>query len=130
MHQSEQNRSIPSLIKEKKHAVLRTKINNPFFDISSDQDGHVLALKFTNSHGEQKAIHYHDIISPMDYNGDNQITLLTSRLKVIIKGLNLDDLFDYIIQHRVKWIKEAQGSFMELKEADVEVSAIQFELLQ
>ena len=130
MHQSEQSRSIPSLIREKRHSVLRTKVENPFFDIASEQEGNILALKITNSIGEQRAIHYHDLVSPMDYNGENQITLLTPRIKIAIYGQNLDDLFDYIIQHRVKWIKEPQESFQQVREKEAEIIEIRFELIQ
>ncbi len=130
MHQSEQNRSIPTLIKQGQNSILKSRGNNPFFGISDEKEGNVIALKFITELGEQKAIHYHDILSPMDYNGDNEITLSTLRLKIIINGKNLDNLFDYIVQHRVKELKEPQNSFADIGEEEVEITAIRFEPLQ
>ncbi|MCB9352244.1 MAG: hypothetical protein H6573_32840 [Lewinellaceae bacterium] len=128
MHQSELNRSIPNLIKERSNPILRTRGTSEFYGIAEEREGNVIALKFITNLGEQKAIHYHDIISPMDYNGDSEIRLMTTRVTVIIKGSNLDDLFDYIIQHQVKWIREPEDSFPQgLEEGDLEITSIRFE---
>jgi len=128
--QSEQSRRIPTLIKEGHSSILKSRGSNPFYGVADDKEGNVIALKFIIESGEQRAIHYHDILSPMDYNGENQIIISTTRLKVIIDGKNLDDLFDYIIQHRVKELKEPRESFPEIGEKDVEISSIRFEMLQ
>ena len=131
MRQSELNRSIPNLIKERSNPILKTRGTSEFYGIAEEREGNVIALKFITSLGEQKAIHYHDIISPMDYNGDSEIRLMTTRVTVIIKGRNLDSLFDYIIQHQVKWIREPENSFQHgLKEDDLEITSIRFEMMQ
>lgn len=131
MRQSELNRSIPNLIKERSNPILKTRGTSEFYGIAEEREGNVIALKFITSLGEQKAIHYHDIISPMDYNGDSEITLFTSRLSVTIKGKNLNGLFDHIIQHQVKWIKEPQGSFPINRDGEeAEIDWIRFEDLQ
>lgn len=130
MHQSEQNRRIPTLIKEGHNSILKSRGNNPFFGIADENAGNAIALKFIFQLGEQRAIHYHDILSPMDYNGDNEIILSTTRSKIIINGKNLDKLFDYIIQHRVLFLKEPQDSFIEVSEGEVEISSIRFDMLQ
>lgn len=131
MRQSELNRSIPNLIKERSNPILKTRGTSEFYGIAEEREGNVIALKFITSLGEQKAIHYHDIISPMDYNGDSEIRLMTLRVTVIINGRNLDSLFDYIIQHQVKWVKEPENSFTQgLKEDALEITSIRFETLQ
>lgn len=130
MHQSEQSSRIPHLVKERRNSILKSRGTNPFYGIADDREGNVIALKFVTADGEQKAIHYHDILSPMDYNGDSEITLSTLRLTVIINGKNLEDLFDHIIQHQVKWLKEPQETFSQIEEGEVEVSSIRFETLQ
>ena len=63
----------------------------------------------------------------MEYDGASKITISTTRLSITIQGKNLDDLFDYIIQHQVKWIKEPDASFMEVLEEMMEISYIKFE---
>ena len=130
MHQSEQSRRIPTLIKEGHNSILKSRGSNPFYGIADDKEGNVISLKFTIESGEQSAIHYHDILSPMSYNGENEIIISTTRLKIVINGKNLDNLFDYIIQHRVKELKELGHSFSGVDENDVKISSIRFEMLQ
>lgn len=128
MRQSEQSRRIPDLIKERSNSILKTRGTSEFFGIADEREGHAIALKFTTSLGAHRAIHYHDILSPIDYNGTTEITLSTTRLKIIITGRNLDNLFDHIIQHQVKWIREPQSSFSVISDnGEVEVSLIRFE---
>jgi hypothetical protein len=111
MYQSEQNRSsIPQLIKEKKSPVLKSRGDNAYYG-TADKQNVAISLKIITAKGQQRAIHYHDIISPMDFDGGSEILLSTSRVTVTITGHNLDDLFDEIIQHRVMWVKELSNSF-------------------
>ena len=127
MHQSEQSRDLPTLIKSQRSPILKSRGNNEFFGIADNREGNAISLKFITALGEQKAIHYHDILSPMDYDGECEIILSTTRLTITIKGNNLDDLFDHIIQHQVKWIKEPDQSFSDKREGDVEITSIRFE---
>ncbi|MEZ4991929.1 MAG: hypothetical protein R2824_16020 [Saprospiraceae bacterium] len=131
MHQSEQsrNRSL-QILRDKKSSVLKSRGDSEFFGYADKNEGNVIALKFITTLGEQKAIHYHDIVSPMDYNGETEIRLSTTRLAIIINGKNLDDLFDHIIQHQVKWVKEPDNDFPMIGESEVEISYIRFEPLQ
>jgi hypothetical protein len=130
MSQSELNRSIPSLIKERRNSILQSRGSSEFFGVADKNEGHVLALKIILAEGDQKAIHYHDILSPMNFSGGSEITLSTTRIAIIIAGKNLDDLFDHIIQHQVKWLKEPEASFAEVSDGEVEISSIRFEMLQ
>ena len=66
----------------------------------------------------------------MNYDGASEITLTTSRMAIVIVGKNLEDLFDHIIQHQVKWLKEPEASFSKVAEDEVEISSIRFEMLQ
>lgn len=128
MHQSEQNKNLPTLIKDRKSSVLKSRGKSRFFGIADDREGNVLALKFISESGEQKAIHYHDIVSPMDFNGNNKIVLNTPRVTITIRGKHLEDLFDYILQHKVKWIEEPQSSFPDVEEGMLEINSLRFEM--
>ncbi|WP_143473501.1 hypothetical protein [Flavilitoribacter nigricans] len=86
-----------------------------------------VALKFVMRSGEQKAVHYHDILSPIEYDGNALITLYTSRLTIRIEGQYLGALFDYIIQHRVKSIEEPQSTFPSEGPGKLAVNSILFE---
>ena len=94
MHQQEEGRKIPTLLEQPRNSILKSRSKNPFFGVSDERVGNVLAIKLISSIGTQKAIHYHDIISPMDFDGESQIILLTMGLKITITGHNLEKLFD------------------------------------
>ena len=72
--QSEQNSILPTLLKEKRSPVLKSRGTSKFYGVADEREGNVIALKFITEVGEQRAIHYHDILSPMDYNGESKIT--------------------------------------------------------
>jgi len=127
MHQAEENRRIPTLLEQGHNSILKSRGKSQFFGISDERAGNALALKLVSAQGTQRAIHYHDIISPMDFNGDSEIILLTTSLKVKIVGHNLEKLFDYIIQHRVMWMKEPQDSFTYVADEELEITSIRFE---
>jgi hypothetical protein len=127
MHQSERSKSsIPHLIRDKKTPILRSRGNSVYFGVT-DRGTTSITLKFITSTGQQRAINYHDILSPMDYDGESEILLRTRLLEVCIKGRNLEDLFDEIIQHRVMWISEPQSSFANDDAEQPEVTSIRFE---
>ena len=127
MPQAEESRRIPTLLETPRSNILKSRGQNPFFGISEERVGNVLALKLVTATGSQRAVHYHDIVSPMDFDGESEIILMTNGIKITINGKNLEKLYDYIIQHRVMWVKEPQQSFVELEESQVEISAIRFE---
>jgi len=94
-----------------------TKSTNGTPDIS-------IAFKITKASGEQIIIQYHELISPMLFDGATTITLNTLSLKIIIKGKHLEPLIDYLAEHRLMWIKEPDSDFMQVKEGEVVVGAI------
>lgn len=127
MYQQEENRRIPTLLDTPRSTILKSRGQSLFYGVSEERIGNVLALKLVSATGSQRAVHYHDIVSPMDFDGNCEIILLTTAIKITIKGKNLEKLYDYIIQHRVMWVKEPQTSFMDIDENEVEISAIHFE---
>lgn len=128
MHPSERNRIVPKILKERnKESAIKTRGNSPFYGITDKESNMAVAIKFVAANGEQKAIHYHDIVSPIDFDGNSRIMLLTPRVSILILGHNLNELFDYIIQHRVNWIEEPQESFDFLGNESLKVSEIRFE---
>jgi hypothetical protein len=65
----------------------------------------------------------------MDFDGVWKIVLSTPRLVATIEGQDLGELFDYFIEHRVKWISEPQGSFVEVEAGKPQVTGVRFEAL-
>jgi hypothetical protein len=133
MHLQEQSNDEVTNLFRGQDNIRKARGNNPFFGITVERAGipeNAIALKFISSDGEQRAIHYHDILSPMAFDGVSKISIATPRLSITIEGEDLGELFDYIIEHRVKWISEPQSSFVEVEEGKPSVKALTFEGLQ
>lgn len=98
-----------------------------FYGVTKTQAGDPeisLALKILKEDGEQLVIQYHELISPMRYNGATEIQLSTLYLSILIKGKNLAVLLDYLAEHRLMWIKEPDSDFIEIADGEVEIEEI------
>ena len=100
------------------YGVTQTKSGNP--EIS-------LALKIIKENGEQLIIQYHELMSPMRFDGATTIKLATPSLTIKIIGKNLTDILDYLAEHRLVWIKEPDSDFLQAKEDEVEIESIEIE---
>lgn len=61
-----------------------------FFGIFDEWIGNVLVFKLVSFIGIQRVVYYYDIYLLMDFNGEFEIILFISLLKIIIKGCNLE----------------------------------------
>lgn len=86
-----------------------------------------LAIKFIMEDGSQFAVLYHEIISPMKFDGATKIELQTSTLSVKINGSKLQSIFDYLMEYRLVWIKEPDSSMIEVKDGEAEITSIDIE---
>lgn len=129
----ERNRDNPihRLVSEKTSKSRFGKIRNSddftFFGITKTKNGDAqqsLALKLILQNGEQLMIQYHELVSPMKFNGSDLIQLSTPILSIEINGNNLENIFDYLGEFRVVWMKEPDGSFMEKNEEEASISRI------
>ena len=68
---------------------------------------HALALKVIFSNGSQILVQYSRVLSPITYNGSNELALNTSTLRLEITGRDLAPLFDYLGEQRLAWIKSS-----------------------
>lgn len=128
-------RDIPTLLSKKKDSyskpsVIRPSENFTFYGITKTKAGDAeisIALKLIMENGSQLIIQYHEINSPMKYDGATTIELNTSTLSVKITGKRLDDIIDYLAEHRLVWIKEPDSDFTEINEAEPEIEKITIE---
>lgn len=98
------------------YGVTQTKSGEPEISI---------ALKLIMANGSQLIIQYHELISPMRYNGADKIELSTTSLSIVITGKNLQDVFDYLAEHRLVWIKEPDSDFVQAKEGEGVVEGVE-----
>ena len=133
-HQEEVGkRNIPTLINRKnqpyvKPSVIRPSDNYTFYGVTKTKAGEAeisLALKIILENGSQLIVHYHEINSPMRYDGATTIELNTSALSIIITGKNLADLIDYLAEHRLVWIKEPDSDFIQVANNEPEIEKIE-----
>ena len=100
---------------------------NPFFELAHHQVTPV-GFKILFGDGRVAGIQYHDIISPLEYDGAGLITLRTRGAVISIKGKNLSGLFDFLLQNRVSLLREPDSSFMQGPEDQAEIETITLEL--
>lgn len=131
--EQEKNRDpIGRLIQDKKPSYLDKRIriseDFKFYGITKTQAGNAeiaISLKIILKDGKQLIIQYHELISPMTYDGISTIKLSTSHLTIEIKGKNLSDLLDYLAEHRLMWIKEPESDWGEVGNGEVKIEAIE-----
>lgn len=98
-----------------------------FYGVTKTKNGEPeisLALKIIKANGEQFIIQYHELISPMKFDGANVIEISTLNLTVTIRGKNIAELIDYLAEHRLVWIKEPDSDFIEVEEGECEIEGI------
>lgn len=93
------------------------------------QNTRALALKVIFGNGNQILIQYSRMLSPITYNGRNELALNTATLRLEVQGLNLPPLLDYVAEQRLAWIKSIDldslsGAIM-LRQGEPEIQAIQ-----
>ena len=136
MQEHSLDNSISRLIQEgpsshKRYARIRNSEDFTFFGVTKTVNGvpsQSLALKLILESGEQYAIQYHELTSPMRFNGADVIRISTPYLSITIKGSRLEDIFDYLAEFRVVWIKEPDSDFMQAEPHEPEVQQILVEM--
>lgn len=92
-----------------------------------------LVLKVIFSNGNQILIQYSRILSPITFNGKNELALNTSTLRLEIQGSNLSPLLDYLGEQRLAWIKSSSmDSFSDtimMRLGEPEIQAIQLKAM-
>ena len=134
-HQRKEDKDpISRIIKEKKGISsikdkrVRISKDFTFYGVTVTKSGDPeisLALKIIKESGEQLIIQYHEMISPMRYDGAGLIEFSTPYLSVKIEGKNLGDIIDYLAEHRLVWIKEPDSDFIESKDKEAKVERIE-----
>ena len=128
-------KEIPKLLERKKQqyskpSVIRPSENFTFYGVTKTKTGDAevsIALKIIMEDGSQLVIQYHEINSPMRYNGADTIELYTPTLSIKIIGNNLDILIDYLAEQRLVWIKEPDSDFSKTDEEEPEIEKIDIE---
>jgi len=131
--QKEDRKPIGRILQEKKgftDSRIRISKDFTFYGVTQTKAGEPeisISFKIIKADGRQLIIQYHELISPMEFDGANEIVLSTLNMKITIKGKNLSNIIDYLSEHRLMWIKEPDSDFVHVKEGEVEVESITIE---
>lgn len=134
--QKDEQNSINKILNEKqgvsnfKDTRIRQSKDFAFYGVTKTQAGNPeisLALKLILKDGSQLLIQYHELNSPMKFDGSTQIELHTHSLNIVIRGARLEPLFDYLAEHRLMWVKEPDSDFVQVKEAEPRIERIEVE---
>lgn len=133
----EQSKPTPFLLREKERRS-KTEENrirpsndypndDPIYGITKTVRGEPtlsMALKIIQKDGRQYAFNYHELVSPIEYDGASEIIIQTLSKTIKIEGRNLETLFDYILEHRLVWMKEPDASLVPANDNEVQISSI------
>lgn len=93
------------------------------------KDTRVLSLKVLFSNGGIALIAYSRMMTPITYNGKNEIKLDTPTMQMVIQGKNLPALIDFLGQQRLAWIQSSgsvsQSDSLMMSKGEPEIIAIQ-----
>lgn len=82
---------------------------SPFFSVPAGEHFYIARLNFIQKSGRQFSLPYPHL-GEISLDGDT-LTILESNTMITIKGICLEKLYEYLIKHKVAFIKEADSDF-------------------
>jgi len=137
MAKAKENRKIPDLIISEDY---HQSNYDAFKDINTHTEDYtcfgvtpenvrVLCLKVIFGNGAMVLIQYSRMMSPITFNGTNEMKLNTPTLQLIIRGANLETLMEFLSEHRLSWINSSGAKSMTdsmmMRKGEPEISTIQ-----
>ena len=130
--QKENRKPIGRIIQEKRPSFRDERVmisrDFTFYGVTNTQAGEAeisIVFKIIKADGKQLMIQYHELISPMLFDGVKEIELFTPHINIKITGKNLQNLYDYIGLNRLVWIKEPDSDFIETEKGEVIIENIE-----
>ena len=125
---AEQNKkSVPRYFTPDRGAIRKCK-DREFYGYTFEEKGltpMAMAIDIIKEDGNRMAIQYHEIASPIIFDISGMVKLKVSIFEIIIRGKNLKSIYEYILEHRLVWIKENDSSFTEVKEDEPLIESIE-----
>jgi len=114
---------------------IRKARDQEYFGTTFDRQGmHPVsaAIDFHLSSGDSFGVFYYAILSPILFNrgqgaSPQKIRLKTQTLEITIQGRNLYSVYEYLLEQRLVWVKEADSSFVPDEEGKTVIEQISFE---
>ncbi len=79
-----------------------------------DTPGHTRNICFVKINGDRLTLNYRDLLSREYKIEPQKITLEFTTLIVILKGKNIEKIYEYILEERMKLIKETDERYSEI----------------
>lgn len=114
---------------------IRKAADKEYFGYTFDKGGdHSIsaAIDFHLADGSSFGVFYFGILTPIRYTpGSNgsaqQISIKTQSLNILIAGKNLYSVYEYLLEQRLVWMKEADSSFIEESPDKIIIEKIELE---
>ncbi len=129
-----EKRRIPDLVAAKKSDqspfdVSDVLITEDYTCFGITQKGtRAMCLKLILNKGEIVLVRYAGFLPHIPFNGRDEITILTSTIKVVVNGKHLEHLMDFIGEQRLAWIKcagyDSESDAMMMKEGEPVIETI------
>lgn len=94
-----------------------------YFGTEPQPNAHALMLELRTKDGKRTGLPY-SYLTKVDFDPDAGIEIHVSNVVVFIKGRGLEDIFAYLIQQRVTWVRE-DLSGTDTEESEVFVESVE-----
>lgn len=92
---------------------LKDLSDSPYYSIPASESTYLPRINFKLVSGGEVSLPYAYIGEISKDGGD--ITICENQKTVTVHGCHLDQLYRYLIQHRVAWIQESDSDFEEIE---------------
>ncbi len=94
-----------------------------FFSYEPQPTGRAIMLELRTRDGKRRALPY-SYMTKADFDPDEGIEIHVSDVIVLLKGRGLEEVFTFLVQNRLNWVRE-DFSGMDTEDEDVFVESIE-----
>ena len=82
-----------------------TEAESKFFGFDPQPNGRALMFELRTRDGKRSALPY-SYMTRADFDPDTGIEIFVSNVVVTVKGRALEDIYSYLLQNRLTWVRE------------------------
>ncbi len=95
----------PSFVERLKAETEAPEEESKFFGFDPQSNGRALMFELRTKDGKRSALPY-SYLTRADFDPDNGIEIYVSNVVVLVKGRALEDIYSYLLQNRLTWVRE------------------------
>lgn len=98
-----------------------------YFGFDRQENGRALMFELRTRDGRRSALPY-SYLTRADYDPDKGIEIFVSNVVVLVRGRDLGDLYNYLLQNRLTWMRE-DSSGTDINEDGVFVESLEVRII-